>query len=309
MATEIQIGRVFVDKCMALHLEGKLDVPTAAMAKYWATDLQCKVLDECVQLHGGYGFMWEYPIARAWADARVQRIYAGTNEIMKGKYQLDEANSFNAMAQYYEGQADMPGGLNVKDYKADPYQSTRPYDKFWGRRTMFNAGYRYQEDRREFTVNTFFTTTLRNGYLDQTRFLSLSPREYWVRGLESRFAQGFDLGNTSHEVGVGYRYINEAGHELRYTTPISANQQMPTTNSKNDRDTRGSTEANAFFIDDRIDIGKWTITPGVRPDEELYYGLKPDSRNKGQIDVEALFAIKPAMPERSGGRLLAVPHR
>ena len=83
MATEIQIGRVFVDQCMALHLEGKLDVPTAAMAKYWATDLQCKVLDECVQLHGGYGFMWEYPIARAWADARVQRIYAGTNEIMK----------------------------------------------------------------------------------------------------------------------------------------------------------------------------------------------------------------------------------
>lgn len=83
IATETQIGRVFVDKCMALHLEGKLDVPTAAMAKYWATDLQCKVLDECVQLHGGYGFMWEYPIARAWADARVQRIYAGTNEIMK----------------------------------------------------------------------------------------------------------------------------------------------------------------------------------------------------------------------------------
>ncbi len=129
---------------------------------------------------------------------------------------------------------------------------------------MFNAGYRYQEDRREFTVNTFFTTTLRNGYLDQTRFLSLSPREYWVRGLETRFAQGFDLGNTSHEVGVGYRYINEAGHEMRYTTPIAANQQIPSTSSKNDRDTRGSTEANAFFIDDRIDIGKWTITPGVR---------------------------------------------
>jgi acyl-CoA dehydrogenase len=83
MATEVQIGRVFIDRCLELHLEGKLDVPTAAMAKYWATDLQCKVLDECVQLHGGYGFMWEYPIARAWADARVQRIYAGTNEIMK----------------------------------------------------------------------------------------------------------------------------------------------------------------------------------------------------------------------------------
>lgn len=83
MATEIQIGRVFVDRCLELHLNKKLDVPTAAMLKYWGTDLQCKVIDECVQLHGGYGYMLEYPIARAWADSRVQRIYAGTNEIMK----------------------------------------------------------------------------------------------------------------------------------------------------------------------------------------------------------------------------------
>ncbi len=183
--------------------------------------------------------------------------------ILKGKYQLDEANSFNAMAQYYEGKADMPGGLNVADYDADPYQSTRPKDQFWGRRTMFNFGYRYQEDRREFTANTFFTKTLRSGYLDQGTFLSLSPREYWVRGLETRFAQGFDLGQTSHEVGVGHRYINEAGHELRYRTPIASNE-LPTTSSRNDRDTRGGTEANAFFVDDRIDIGKWTITPGIR---------------------------------------------
>ena len=83
MATEIQVGRVFVDRCLELHLNKKLDVPTAAMLKYWGTDLQCKVIDECVQLHGGYGYMWEYPIARAWADSRVQRIYAGTNEIRK----------------------------------------------------------------------------------------------------------------------------------------------------------------------------------------------------------------------------------
>jgi alkylation response protein AidB-like acyl-CoA dehydrogenase len=83
IATEVQVGRVFVDHCLELHLRGKLDVPTAAMIKYWTTDLQCKVIDECVQLHGGYGYMWEYPIARAWADSRVQRIYAGTNEIMK----------------------------------------------------------------------------------------------------------------------------------------------------------------------------------------------------------------------------------
>ncbi len=82
-ATETQVARVFVDKCIELLLEGKLDAATAAMAKYWVSDLECKVIDECLQLHGGYGFMWEFPIARAYVDARVQRIYGGTNEIMK----------------------------------------------------------------------------------------------------------------------------------------------------------------------------------------------------------------------------------
>jgi alkylation response protein AidB-like acyl-CoA dehydrogenase len=83
LQTEVQVARVFVDKCLELLLQDKLDTATASMAKYWTTDLQCKVMDECVQLHGGYGYMWEYPITRAYADARVQRIYGGTNEIMK----------------------------------------------------------------------------------------------------------------------------------------------------------------------------------------------------------------------------------
>ena len=82
-ATEVQVARVFVDKCTELLLEGKLDAATAAMAKYWVTDLENKVIDECLQLHGGYGFMWEFPISRAYVDARVARIYGGTNEIMK----------------------------------------------------------------------------------------------------------------------------------------------------------------------------------------------------------------------------------
>ena len=83
MQTEVQVAQVFVDKCTELLLKDQLDTATASMAKYWCTDLQCKVMDECVQLHGGNGFMWEYPITRAYADARVQRIYGGTNEIMK----------------------------------------------------------------------------------------------------------------------------------------------------------------------------------------------------------------------------------
>ena len=81
--TEVTVARTFVDRCLEMMQADQLDPATAAMAKYWCSDLQCKVIDECLQLHGGYGYMWEYPIARAWADARVQRIYAGTNEIMK----------------------------------------------------------------------------------------------------------------------------------------------------------------------------------------------------------------------------------
>lgn len=83
MHTELEVGRAYVDRCLELHLKKELDIPTAAAAKYYITDLQCKIIDECVQLHGGYGYMWEYPIARMYADARVQRIYGGTNEIMK----------------------------------------------------------------------------------------------------------------------------------------------------------------------------------------------------------------------------------
>jgi long-chain-acyl-CoA dehydrogenase len=83
MQTEITIGQVFVDQCIVLLNEGKLTTEQASMAKWWTTELQNRVVDQCLQLHGGYGYMLEYPIARAWMDARVQSIYGGTNEIMK----------------------------------------------------------------------------------------------------------------------------------------------------------------------------------------------------------------------------------
>ena len=83
MATKVQVGRAFIDRCLELHLKGELDIPTAAMAKLWSTETQFEVVDACVQLFGGYGYMLEYPIARAWADSRAQRIYAGSSEIMK----------------------------------------------------------------------------------------------------------------------------------------------------------------------------------------------------------------------------------
>jgi alkylation response protein AidB-like acyl-CoA dehydrogenase len=83
LATEVQIAQVYVDRCIELHCEGKLSAEQSAAAKYWVTELQNKVVDKCLQLHGGYGYMLEYPIARAWADSRIQTIYGGTTEIMK----------------------------------------------------------------------------------------------------------------------------------------------------------------------------------------------------------------------------------
>ena len=81
--TKTMVARAFLDNCIDEHLSGELTVDKAAMCKYWLTDTQGEVLDECLQLHGGYGFMQEYAIAEMWTDARVQRIYGGTNEIMK----------------------------------------------------------------------------------------------------------------------------------------------------------------------------------------------------------------------------------
>ncbi len=83
MATEARIARVFVDDCVRLHNEGRCDVSLAAMAKWWTTELQTKLVDRAVQLHGGYGYMMEYPVARAYVDSRIQTIYGGTTEVQK----------------------------------------------------------------------------------------------------------------------------------------------------------------------------------------------------------------------------------
>jgi len=81
--TAAAVCRVFVDRCIALHADGALTAEDAAMAKLHATELLCRVVDDCVQMHGGYGYMWEYPIARAWADSRMSRIAGGSSEIMR----------------------------------------------------------------------------------------------------------------------------------------------------------------------------------------------------------------------------------
>jgi alkylation response protein AidB-like acyl-CoA dehydrogenase len=83
MATELDVTRAWIDRCLLAHVEGELDAVDAAKAKYWSTEVQNRVIDTCVQIFGGYGYMREQRVARAWMDARVTRIFAGTNEIMR----------------------------------------------------------------------------------------------------------------------------------------------------------------------------------------------------------------------------------
>ena len=83
MKTETFIARIFLNRCVMMHNLGKLTVEEAAMCKWWTTELQKKVVDQCLQLHGGYGYMMEYPIAKAYCDSRAQTIYGGSTEIMK----------------------------------------------------------------------------------------------------------------------------------------------------------------------------------------------------------------------------------
>ncbi len=83
MHTQVQMGQSYIDRCVLALNDGELSAQDAAGVKYWATDLQWQVVDQCLQLFGGYGYMEEYPIARLWRDSRMQRIYGGANEVMK----------------------------------------------------------------------------------------------------------------------------------------------------------------------------------------------------------------------------------
>lgn len=195
---------------------------------------------------------------RQHSDTRIDDV------ILKGRYKIDSASTVSAMLQHYQGEAEMPGGLTRAAYASDPYQSTRPLDNFWGRRNLASLSWEYKPDRlRQLSVQAFYTDTLRSGYLDQGRNVTLSPRNYTVRGVETRYSQVFRAGQVRHEIGVGHRYIDESSHELRYWR-LKTDNVLPTTGSAFDRDTSGSTRAHAFFIDDRIDAGNWTITPGLR---------------------------------------------
>ncbi|NID06383.1 TonB-dependent siderophore receptor [Luteibacter jiangsuensis] len=201
--------------------------------------------------------------------------------MLKAKYAITAEDTLTGSIHHYDGQAGMPGGLTQADYDADPFQSRRPFDDFHGRRTDYVLKYSHVDDRRSFEVQSYYSDSFRGSHIETitqgangsyTHQLNAYPRNYHVFAIEPRYSQLFDWGQVTHEIGVGYRYTREAMHErtlrnnkfvsnLPYTPYDSFPYDGPYVLSGNNT---GSNEAHAVYVDDTINAGNWTITPGIR---------------------------------------------
>ena len=195
--------------------------------------------------------------------------------LLKGSYQLTSKSSLSASLHHFEGKGQMPGGLTTKQYAADPFQSTRNYDQFTGRRTDGSLKYSYKDGRDKFEVLSYYVDSFRGSYIERDatganagkRSLTAAPRNYSYYGVEPRYSRIFETGSVVQEVSVGYRYLKEKSSETALATsgfyvPGQVNAMALPLNVT--QTSQGGTTANAFYIDNRIDVGNWTITPGVR---------------------------------------------
>ena len=178
---------------------------------------------------------------------------------LKFRYKLTPTSEFFGKASYYDVKSRTPGGLTVAQYNADPFQNTRPTDFWSGTRKGFDAGYlNTLSDTQEFEVRTYYNESFRQSVLISGANLVHQPRNYQVLGVEPRYTQRFNLGNTTNDVTVGYRYIRERGDDNNFNQVIASGAQTPQTTFEN------ATDAHAAYIDDKISFGAWRITPGIR---------------------------------------------
>ena len=178
---------------------------------------------------------------------------------LKFRYKLTPTSEFFGKASYYDVKSRTPGGLTVAQYNADPFQNTRPTDFWSGTRKGFDAGYlNTLSDTQEFEVRTYYNESFRQSVLISGANLVHQPRNYQVLGVEPRYTQRFNLGNTTNDVTVGYRYIRERGDDNNFNQVIASGAQTPQTTFEN------ATDAHAAYIDDKISFGAWRVTPGMR---------------------------------------------
>ncbi|MBP2563180.1 Fe(3+) dicitrate transport protein [Neorhizobium galegae] len=195
--------------------------------------------------------------------------------ILKGKYELSDTDTLGIQYHHYSGEGTMPGGLTSAEYADDPYQSTRRWDDFSGRRNDISLRYQHDDGENNFEVLAYYVNSFRGSHVEQQGTgasaglyrLTSAPREYEYFGIEPRYSRLFELGGTNHELTIGYRFLWEESSEVaartafyNRATGINPNSLAMSTYQTSD----GGTTAHAFYIDDKIEVGNWTITPGVR---------------------------------------------
>lgn len=195
--------------------------------------------------------------------------------IFKARYEFSDTDALAFQYHHYSGEGRMPGGLTAAEYAADPFQSTRRYDEFTGRRNDISLRYQHNDGENNFEILGYYVNSFRGSHVEQQGTganaglyrLTSAPREYEYFGIEPRYSRLFELGETTHEVTMGYRYLWEESSEVAartgfYDRAAGVNPHSLPMNTY--QTSKGGTTAHAFYIDDKIQIGNWTVTPGIR---------------------------------------------
>ncbi|WP_354353132.1 TonB-dependent receptor family protein [Variovorax boronicumulans] len=202
--------------------------------------------------------------------------HVGIDDLMlKGAYRISGTDDIAVSLHHFEGTGRMPGGLTTAQFAANPFQSDRRFDEFTGRRTDGSVKYTHNDGVNKFEMLGYYTDSFRSSYLEQEgtganakrRRLTTAPRNYKTFAVEPRYSRLFDSGSVVQEVSVGFRYLREEASEVAartgYYTPSPFENAYSRTQAPY-QTSKGGTVAHAFYIDDRIDFGNWTVTPGVR---------------------------------------------
>jgi len=212
----------------------------------------------------GLAVLYSGSSGSSWRDGSDQSV---NDFALKMRYELTPTSEIYGKLSYYDVKAYTPGGLTAAEYRQDPFQNTRRGDFWSGHRKGIDVGYiNYISDTQEFEIRSYFNESYRQSTLatapgDNPVEFTHSPRNYRVFGIEPRYTQRFTLDSMTHDVTVGYRYISERGNDPG--TDGYVENTLTGTITGFDR-YNNATDAHAVYIDDKIAIGSWRITPGIR---------------------------------------------
>lgn len=228
---------------------------------------------------------------RANSDATVDNL------ILKYQHFINANSELSGRISYYQGEAALPGGLTEAEYARDRFQSTRPHDKFEGDRKEIVTKYRNELSRTQvveithFINDSFRSSDLRTRSTATTDTYSSSPRDYKVHGIESRYSQAFRTGSLSHEASVGHRFLKESGRQVGVTRTVAAGGNPLAGTAVYGTPSNMETWANALYIDDRVEYGKWAVTPGIRFEDVRMHFTNNRGTNKDIAVREPLPSI------------------